>query len=476
MRGKTMRGIGFLALVAFMLVPLCLLPYQTAYAQEGSLLDSLSLTHVAETPEGNIYSDEGQITISGTDGKRDNLDWRGSHYLTDKTVSGNFVAEVDFCITSYNSFGASYFGLTFYQNTDDYGYGYGYVATVQGIEGNYPTNLASYYYDAQNEAQKSMVKFSMKQPIDGLGQPGDRAILRIAVNNGVVSTYIIVNGEMSIRNTYELSSEDFGVKDGKTLDSGKLGIMVGKKITVNIYDIAVYEYDGFFANEVDKRINDLPENITYADKAVVESARKAYDALSDEQKKSVQSLQKLENAENEVAQIGTDMVDGLIAKIDALKTIEDVSILGEQLAIVKQNYSDMDKDLKVRVTNYSSVAGQEQRYSNLKEIKRQTDERIKKVVDAIDALPQLNVLCNDDEETVREAKALYDALSEEEKAQVSNIECLNSALSMFDETSAPSNDSAKIAFIVLLSLAVTTCIACIVLFALGKKGKKANED
>lgn len=448
MSGKTMRSIGVVALVAIVLMLVCSLPCQIAYAQEGNLLDDL--TSVDKTTQGKVY-------------------------LTNETVSGNFVAEVDFCIASFNPFGTFYFGLTFYQNTDTDGHTYGYSANIQAKSDTSPTNLASFYYDNDS------AKFLPMQTTNGtMGKVGQRETLRIAVNNGIVSTYLIVNGEVDIRNTYDLSSlmmrDD--LLDGKTyLDSGKIGILVDEGITVNIYDIAVYEYDGFFANEVDKRIESLPENIAYADKAFVASVRGAYDALTDVQKSEVKGYEKLVNAENAIVKIGNDMVDGLIAKINALPSIEDVATLGEQLDQVKQNYSDMDKELKVRVTNYSSVAGQETRYATLKEIKRQADERIKKVVDAIDALPQLNVLVKNDEEAVRKAKALYDELIDEEKAQVGNIERLNSALSAIEDMEIPQeSDSAKIAFIVLLSLAVATCIACIVLYALGKKGKKSNED
>src|SRR5699024_95427 len=54
-------------------------------------------------------------------------------------------------------------------------------------------------------------------------------------------------------------------------------------------------------------IDKLPEKITLKDKETIEAARKAYDALTDEQKALVTNLAKLEEAEKELAKLGKDI-------------------------------------------------------------------------------------------------------------------------------------------------------------------------
>src|SRR5699024_1636859 len=66
------------------------------------------------------------------------------------------------------------------------------------------------------------------------------------------------------------------------------------------------EEDKEKANKVIDLIDKLPEKITLKDKETIEATRKAYDALTDEQKALVTNLAKLEEAEKALAKLEED--------------------------------------------------------------------------------------------------------------------------------------------------------------------------
>ena len=84
-----------------------------------------------------------------------------------------------------------------------------------------------------------------------------------------------------------------------------------KKIEIALYQDAV------------EKINAIPEELTYADKETVESARAAYDALSDGQKDALNPSfkNKLESAEKQIELLA-------VKSVESLKVVKNHSTAG----------------------------------------------------------------------------------------------------------------------------------------------------
>lgn len=106
------------------------------------------------------------------------------------------------------------------------------------------------------------------------------------------------------------------------------------------------------ANEVDKLIEALPDNITLADKEDAVAARKAYDKLEDVAKKYVVKFEKLEIALSKIAQLERDTLsaEALDAEIEKLPSVDEVSLANKK-AIVKivTAYNILTDEAKVLV-------------------------------------------------------------------------------------------------------------------------------
>ena len=120
------------------------------------------------------------------------------------------------------------------------------------------------------------------------------------------------------------------------------------------------EADTAAANAVKEKINALPaaDKVTTADKAAIEAARKAYDALTKDQQKKVttDTLKKLTEAEKALAAAEKEASDADTAKavsdkINALPAADQV-ITADKAAIeaVRQAYDTLTPDQKAKVS------------------------------------------------------------------------------------------------------------------------------
>lgn len=186
-------------------------------------------------------------------------------------------------------------------------------------------------------------------------------------------------------------------------------------------------------NEAIALINAISDPVTLNDKAAVEAARKAYDALTASQKQEVINYSKLTATENTiaalealekatsenraVAQTVIDIIDNLPNSI----TLDDKEAV-EAARSAYENLTDTQKQL---VSNLDKLRKAEDTIAALEayEPASQADKAAAdKVMDMIDKLPD-NITLND-KEAVEAARKAYDELTESRKQIVLNYDVL----------------------------------------------------
>lgn len=169
-------------------------------------------------------------------------------------------------------------------------------------------------------------------------------------------------------------------------------------------------------------INKLPNTVTLADKLAVESARSAYDALNDNQKKQVENYAKLESAETAIGDI--ESANEVIELIDA---IDSRNIDATLVSKARSAYNSLSDGAKERVHNLSAL----QEYEAVIAEQNSLIQAVNNVNTIIANLPD-SVVMPDNlvfVSRIEEAKEAYDALSDEGKNQIKNYAKLRSLLS-----------------------------------------------
>lgn len=159
--------------------------------------------------------------------------------------------------------------------------------------------------------------------------------------------------------------------------------------------------------KVSELIDDIPDNVGMADKAKVELARTAYNALFDSEKSGVTNYQKLTDAETALKEI--ERVNPVIAAIDDIPQ-EPAYSDGEKIAAARAAYNGLTLVEKQKITNYSKLRAAEAAFALL--------ERLKPVIDAIDDIPGAVRVA--DAQKIEQARAAYNDLPFSEKAKVTN--------------------------------------------------------
>jgi len=183
--------------------------------------------------------------------------------------------------------------------------------------------------------------------------------------------------------------------------------------TLKVLTDAEVEYknleDGAKAGETTDVIADLPNDITIHDKAAVEAAREAYDALTDEQKAKVdpETLAKLEAAEKEINDIETS--NQVTEAINNLPSIDEItSASKDAIEAARKAYEDLSDEAKKKISKET--------IDNLKAAELTLgiaifDEEFEKVPASADQITQ------SDKEAIEASRAAYEALTDEQKAK-----------------------------------------------------------
>lgn len=114
------------------------------------------------------------------------------------------------------------------------------------------------------------------------------------------------------------------------------------------------------ANDVVAKIDSLPATLTLADAQKVSDARNAYNALNDETKKLVTNLTKLTSAEDTIAKLQEDKTasDAVIGKINAISTSVTLTD-AQKVTDARKAYDSLSDDQKKLVSNLSALTSAE---------------------------------------------------------------------------------------------------------------------
>src|SRR5690606_29470981 len=113
-----------------------------------------------------------------------------------------------------------------------------------------------------------------------------------------------------------------------------------------IVPIRVFEQDLEAASRVEQLIAELPEaeNLQLSDQVTIESARSAYDALTDAQKSLVSNIDKLEQLEERLAQMAQETSDQeaasqVVELIESLPSVDELTLSDrEQIESARSAY------------------------------------------------------------------------------------------------------------------------------------------
>ena len=165
---------------------------------------------------------------------------------------------------------------------------------------------------------------------------------------------------------------------------------------------------GYAADAVEKLI-DAIGTVTLDSEEAIKAARGAYDALTDAQKELVGNYQTLLDAEAKLADLqAADAVEKLIDAIGAVTLDSE-----EAIKAARGAYDALTDAQKELVGNYQTLLDAEAKLAQL-----QAADAVEKLIDAI------GTVTLDSEEAIKAARGAYDALTEEQKAQVGNYQTL----------------------------------------------------
>ena len=193
---------------------------------------------------------------------------------------------------------------------------------------------------------------------------------------------------------------------------GKLTEAEKEKVTnYPVLEAAVKAYEQLLGDiaAAELAINSIGE-VTADSEAAIKNARSMYDALSENGKSKVSNYSKLTEAEAAYAGISAAIED-VEKKISAIGTVDRNS--GEKIIAARKAYDALPASSKRYVRNYPVLEAAESSLS-----------RLEKVIALIGAIGEVTA---DSEAAIKNARSMYDALSESEKSKVSNYSRLTEA-------------------------------------------------
>ena len=179
------------------------------------------------------------------------------------------------------------------------------------------------------------------------------------------------------------------------------------------------------ANAVMVLIGDIgAAELTPEGLAKIEAATRAYDALSVAQKALVTNLETLTGAKTVYDALAEDKdaVDLVIGKINEIGTVTLES--QDVIAAARAVYDALEDDLQAEVTNVAVLNEAEASYMVLSEAKAVADQvEATAVIDEITAIGEV-ALTAESKAKIEAAKVAYEALSDDQKALVTNLDGL----------------------------------------------------
>ena len=246
-------------------------------------------------------------------------------------------------------------------------------------------------------------------------------------NEDGYTTKVYVSGDGAEAVTDEDYREDIVVnKDGKfQVSFDKPGTYIvsaryynpdGSRGASNAY-CKVTVKDTYGIADLMQKIDAIGE-VTPDSEAIIQEARTAYEALPEEVKARVSNYSTLTEAEASLQSLKAEIA-AVIDKIDAIGTVT----LDSETAIqeARMAYNELSDAQKARVTNLATLTTAEQTLEKLK-------GDAKAVADTEAAISSIiTPITLDSEASIAKARASYDALSDENKAKITNYEVLTTA-------------------------------------------------
>ena len=171
---------------------------------------------------------------------------------------------------------------------------------------------------------------------------------------------------------------------------------------------------------VNDKINALTNDSTKED---VQAARKAYDALTDSQKDSIQADTYKKLTDQEARLAAADVSAAIAALPEAAKVqLSDASAI----SAARSAYDALTADQQKQVTNLDKLTADEAALNALKDA-QSAAEAVAAVQKQIAALPDADKVKAGDADAIAAARKAYDALPAAEQAQVTNLKHLTDA-------------------------------------------------
>ena len=151
-------------------------------------------------------------------------------------------------------------------------------------------------------------------------------------------------------------------------------------------------------------------DVTLDSKDAIKDARDTYDALTDDQKKQVTNYDVLETAEEKLSDL---QVENVKTKIDGIGEVTLSS--SSTIKAARTAYNALTDDQKKQVTNYDVLEAAEKKLSDL---------QVENVKNKIDGIGEVTLSSSS---TIKAARSAYNALTADQKKQVTNYAVLQKA-------------------------------------------------
>ena len=260
-------------------------------------------------------------------------------------------------------------------------------------------------YEALTDAQKKRVK-----NLDRLVK-AEQALTELQAVQQVVDAIAALPEEITLANAHEVKAAREAFE--------KLTVQQQAQVTnlkkLEAAEAAIQALIG--ADRVQKMIDDLPENITLANESAVQAARAAYELLTPQQQAQVTNVKKLEEAEKKLEALHADQkVQQVVDKIDELP--ETITLADEKtVQDARTAFDQLTKAQQAQVRNADKLFQAEKAIADQKAV-AEVEKMIQDLSDPVTLA---------DKQAVEAARVAYEALTDEQKALVQNLDKLMQA-------------------------------------------------
>ena len=263
---------------------------------------------------------------------------------------------------------------------------------------------------------------------DGVKAPLNQWVLMTAVQDGASgSRTLYLNGQAVANGVASGMENDSPLTLGASWNPERRENFTGLLDDVRIYNYALSaeEVAGLYRFKAVIDAIDAIGTVTLDSGAAIAAARDAYDALTEEEKALVSNYAVLTAAEEELARLqqAADQAaaDEVKAKIDAIGTVTLDS--GAAIAAARDAYDALPEDGKALVENYDVLLAAEQQLEEL--LQQAGDQAAAKAV--MDRISAIGTVTLDSAAAIANTRDAYDALTDAQKALVTNYDVLLAA-------------------------------------------------